>query len=1044
MDVLVPYGYADVRIATFHAFGDWLLRENALEVGLTPAFRVLNRAEQVLFLRDRLFELPLEHFRPLGDPTRHLRALVGLFGRCKDEDVSPEAYLAHAEALAADAAAAEPDDAERRDAAARQHELARTYGAYQALMAREGVVDFGDQIVYALRLFRSRPYVLARYQRRFRYVLVDEFQDTNHAQFELVKLLAARHRNVTVVGDDDQAIFRFRGASMSNVLGFGRAYPDARRVVLIENHRSGQRLLDAAYRLIRHNDPDRLEVAAGIDKRLVARQGPGPEPEHLHFETVTQEADAVAARIAEAVERGEAAYADFAILVRANNDADPFLRALNLRGLPWTFSGNQGLYARPEVRLLIAFLRVVAHPDDAVSLYALAASPFYAVPPVDLTRCSTHADRRHRWLFDVLRGLDAIPRCAITLSAAGVEAIRRLVADLERYMGLAAELPTGELLYRFLEESGWLSRMSKAETAREEAEVQNVAKFFRRVQEASTGPPLRPGPRVRQPPGRAHRGGRRPRGGGGRAGRPGGPRPDRPQGEGPGVPRRVRGGLVQGRFPWPRRGEPLELPDALLRDRVPGGDVHVQDERRLFYVAMTRARGALHLTSARDYGGRRERKVSQFVLEALDLPRDAARPARSTALEELRRIARTPEPARRPAPSRPRWSPGVALELSHRQVDDYQTCPLKYRYIHVLRVPIRRHHAVVYGETLHRVVEHYLRRRAVGLYTPLAELLEAFEREWRNEGFLTWAHEAARKAAGRAALTRFWHEEEAGGTRPTHVEREFGFSLGPDRVRGRWDRVDETDGEAVIVDYKSSDVRDPARADRRAAESLQLKLYALGWREMFGRLPGRGSSCASWSRAWSGATSRPRTMWRRRSRRSAPRPPGSGPGGSRPRRPTRPAAPAPTTRSAPTPRAGSRAPARRKAPPGSVPARAQLAEFRALLGREELGDRAEGVRPELNRLAEELLDLGGLLLDGDLLHAVDDHLAEGAARLAERAPELHPRVALVLVACGSPAPGRPRAQLGLEPIERATVGPGLARDEGDGEDQGHGQQADHQ
>ncbi len=189
VDVLVPYGYAAVRIATFHAFGDWLLREHALELGLTPAFRVLSRAEQVLFLRTHLFELPLEQYRPLGNPTRHLQALAGLFGRAKDEDVTPEAYLAHAAALAAEAAA-HPDDAERRDLAARTGELARTYAACRDLMAREGFVDFGDQIFLALRLFRERPYVLAQYQRRFRYILVDEFQDTNHAQFELVKLLA--------------------------------------------------------------------------------------------------------------------------------------------------------------------------------------------------------------------------------------------------------------------------------------------------------------------------------------------------------------------------------------------------------------------------------------------------------------------------------------------------------------------------------------------------------------------------------------------------------------------------------------------------------------------------------------------------------------------------------------------------------------------------------------------------------------------------------------------------------------------------------------
>ena len=209
VDTLVPYGYADVEISTFHAFGDRILREHALEIGLTPDFRVLNRAEQVIFLRDRLFELPLSHYRPLGDPTRHLQALITLISRCKDEDVSPQEYQAHAERLAREAASA-PDYEESRERAAQQRELAAAYAKYQELMAGEGCVDFGDQIVLVLRLFRSRPYVLGAYQRRYRYILVDEFQDTNHAQFDVVKLLAARHGNVAVVADDDQAIYRWR------------------------------------------------------------------------------------------------------------------------------------------------------------------------------------------------------------------------------------------------------------------------------------------------------------------------------------------------------------------------------------------------------------------------------------------------------------------------------------------------------------------------------------------------------------------------------------------------------------------------------------------------------------------------------------------------------------------------------------------------------------------------------------------------------------------------------------------------------------------
>src|SRR5437899_2085111 len=167
VDTLVPYGYADVEIATFHAFGDRILREHALEIGLTPDFRVLNRAEQTIFFRDRLFELPLAHYRPLGDPTRHLQALITLISRCKDEDISPEEYHAHAERLEREVAAA-ADYEEARERAAQHAELARTYAKYQELMGASGAIDFGDQIVHALRLLRSRPYVLGGLQRKDR------------------------------------------------------------------------------------------------------------------------------------------------------------------------------------------------------------------------------------------------------------------------------------------------------------------------------------------------------------------------------------------------------------------------------------------------------------------------------------------------------------------------------------------------------------------------------------------------------------------------------------------------------------------------------------------------------------------------------------------------------------------------------------------------------------------------------------------------------------------------------------------------------------
>ncbi len=388
VDQLVPYGYTDTAISTFHAFGDGLIREHALELGLPTDLRVLTRAEVVIFLREHLFEFELDAYRPLGDPTRFLAALATLFSRCKDEDISPADYAAHADRVAVEAAAlaeaAGVDDARRERAASageearRQAELARAYATYQSLLAANGCIDFGDQVALALRLVRTSAGARTAIAGRFRYILVDEFQDTNRAQAELVAALAERHRNVTVVGDDDQAIYAFRGAAIDNILDFRERYVGARTVVLRRNYRSLAPVLDAAYRLIRFNDPDRLEVRTGILKRLRAqRSAAAPPPVRLEvFATGSEEADWIAAEIGRRIEAG-AAPRDHAVLVRANGHADPILRALNMAGIPWRFSGTSGLYARPEVRLLLAFLRVVADLGSSVDLYALAASDVY-------------------------------------------------------------------------------------------------------------------------------------------------------------------------------------------------------------------------------------------------------------------------------------------------------------------------------------------------------------------------------------------------------------------------------------------------------------------------------------------------------------------------------------------------------------------------------------------------------------------------------------------------------------------------------------------
>ncbi len=843
VDELVPYGYVDAWIGTFHAFGDRLLREQALEAGLQPDFRVLSRPEQFIFLRDRLFQMPLERYRPLGDPSRYVHAILRLIDRAKDEDISPGAYADYAARLRAPGAetdGAPAGEGRESEAAASHEELAATYAAYEAALRVAGCADFGDLIALPLRLLRERTDILRRYQERYRYILVDEFQDTNHAQFELVKLLASPHGNVTVVGDDDQAIYKFRGAAISNILGFSTTYPRAARVVLTDNFRSPQSVLDSAYRLIQHNNPDRLEVREGLDKRLASAIGAGLPVEQTQFATMSDEADAVATAIAEHVSAG-GRRSDCAILVRSNQDADPFLRALNVRGIPWWFSGTRGLYDREEVRVALAFLRVLADPADNLSLYYLGTSPLYLVDSKDMALALAHANRRNRSLEHTIRRLWDSPEVGGEMSPESRAAVGRLAEDLDEMRALMRQHPTGRVLYEYLvTRTGYVRRLATSEQPGDEVRVANLARLFdviarhgavsvydrvpefvRRMEDliaAGDDPPSPP--------------------------------PD-PEFDGVQVltVHKAKGlefplvfmvSCVADRFPLRRRGDLLDLPDELVRDRevLPSGDSHLQEERRLFYVGMTRAKERLVLTGGQDYGGVRPRKISRFILEALDRPSPGAVAARSSPAEAIERHA--------PPAGTDSVLPGLlpargTVTLSFRQVDDYQACPLKYKYTHILRVPLLRDHRVVYGAAVHAGAMEYNRRRARGQAVGPEDLIRAFERVWVSDGFISREHEDRRLAEGRAVLRAFFDYQAASGTVPTMVESKFSFQTGDTRVRGRWDRVDvrSAGGETVVIDFKTSDVRTQKDADRRSRESLQLSIYGLAYVRQYGAVPDR-------------------------------------------------------------------------------------------------------------------------------------------------------------------------------------------------------------
>jgi len=826
VDELVPYGYVDIQISTFHAFGDRILRENALELGLPNDFKVLTRPQQAIFLKDHLFELDLDYFRPLANPTKHVEALLTFFSRLKDEDITPKEFLAFAKKKLRKAASKED-----KEEAAKFLELAQAFLKYEEIKLQEGVLDFGDQIVKTLELFRSKPAILRRYQKKFKYILVDEFQDTNYAQNELLKLLAPPKSNITVVADDDQSIYKFRGAAVSNVLEFTKYWKKAKKITLTKNYRSTQPILNAAYRLISHNNPDRLEIKEKIDKRLISCVGDGPLPKHLHCQNGSVEADKVAEIIDQKVKAGEYCFKDFAILVRANDSANAFIQALNYKGIPSKFSGSFGLYKREEIRWLISFFRVLTNPTDSLSLYHLATSDIYGVKTVDLLPLFHQASYKNYHLWEVFENIeeyrDKVPDLV-------KKKIKKIIEDLRALNNLSSKYSAGQILYKFLERTGYLRKLTQAATLEAEAKIANIARLFDRINAFEHSSSDISALKFTQDLETLISAGE-----------------DPSQAEiDPDLDavniltiHSAKGlefevvflvNLVNFKFPVRKMPEAIPVPEELIKETLPSGDWHLQEERRLFYVGMTRAKKELYLTSAEDYGDKRPRKVSQFVLEALDIPKIESEKIKPEPLQIIAKFNK-PETIQLP----PTFYSGGILKLSPYQIDDYLSCPKKFYYIHVLKIPILEYHPVIYGSAIHKAIEEYFKSKTEGKKFSQQELIEAFQQAWRSEGFITRAHEERRFEAGKKALLDFYQKQEKEKKFPVEVEKKFLVNL-PEldlKISGRFDALYQEKNFVEIRDFKTSEVREKDQADKRAKESNQLSLYALAYFNLEGRLP---------------------------------------------------------------------------------------------------------------------------------------------------------------------------------------------------------------
>jgi len=815
VDVLLPIGYVDLWALTFHGFGERVLRERGIDIGLPADAGLLDETGAWLTVRENLGRFGLEYYKPLGDPSRFIHDLLGHFSRAKDELVTPAEYLRWAEAL--------PEDAEGEKT--RVLEVAHAYDAYSKLILEHNQLDFGALIAETVRLFRERPNVLSEYRQRFKYILVDEFQDTNAAQYELVKLLAGPTGNLTVVGDDDQSIYKFRGASIGNILSFRDDFPKAASVALIRNYRSKQEILDVSHAFIKRNDPNRLEAKLGLSKRLVAERGTGAAITHVIATDSDDEADFIAEEIIRLKEtEPETNWSDFAVLFRANSHARPCLDSFARHGIPHLYVASKGLYLKPIIQDAICYLKLLDNYHESPALHRVLHWDVFAIPALDIVKL-THEAKRHNWsLYETLGKTEDFGFSPETLAK-----FRQVEGLIRKHAERARKTTPARLLKEIFVDSGYYEILLKKETPENLEAISFLNQLVRRIQVYERADPrptlagfmreldweLESGEEGTVPNDFA---------------------------EGPDTVKLMTAHTAKGlefrhvfviqlaarRFPGDNRGDAIPFPNELVRDQsVEPGEAHLEEERRLFYVACTRAKDRLYLSYAEDAGGARKKKPSRFLDE---LFADEATKRQITVVQRQARKSLI-EPESVAALAEHAFKLALPTSFSYSQLAAFSKCPLQYKYAHLLKIPTLDTGTMGFGKTIHAVLEKFIGHYKDHPDSPMSaeELWAEYDSLWKGEWYEDADDRDRHYQAGREALAKAHARTLREQPTPWLLEAPFTLKVGKYVVKGKIDRVDKLpDGRAVIYDYKTGKARTPD-ADMKE----QLIIYQLALADVY-------------------------------------------------------------------------------------------------------------------------------------------------------------------------------------------------------------------
>ena len=447
IDQIAGMGSESVWVSTFHSMCVRILRRFIDRLGFDTSFSIYDTDDQKSVMKDVCKKLEID------TKITKERTLLAAISRAKDELVSPAEMALNA----------------GTDFYARR--TAEAYQEYQAQLRRNNALDFDDLIMKTVELFQNCPEVLDNYQERFRYIMVDEYQDTNTAQFRLVSLLASKYRNLCVVGDDDQSIYRFRGANIRNILDFEKVFPDARVIKLEQNYRSTANILNAANDVIRNN-------AGRKDKRLWTENGDGAPVHFRQFQNGFEEAEYIIGNIRSHIEKEEAEYKDHAILYRTNAQSRLFEEKLIYANIPYKLIGGVNFYARKEIKDLLAYLKTIDNGRDELAVRRIINVPKRGIGATTLARVSDYAAAYGIGFYDALLQADEIP--GIGRGSAKVLPFTVLIQTLRAKQG---QISVSGLLEAVIEETGYVKELELEATEEARARIENIDELISKVRD---------------------------------------------------------------------------------------------------------------------------------------------------------------------------------------------------------------------------------------------------------------------------------------------------------------------------------------------------------------------------------------------------------------------------------------------------------------------------------------------------------------------------------------------------------------------------------